>query len=341
MSSQGLGCWIDAAFQARGWEETLDLTAEDLGVCCLGLVWEDGASPTTSVSSGAPAWFADACQEILRDRHAAEGGERLLDGGWKLAWRRPAGSAPFYSALFALTRAPFDRAAFDAAAAVARSAVKARAQVSDMASNCALKAAALDQSRWGAAIVKADLSLLEMNESCAMMLRRADGFSLLQGRIACHRHGDQIELARQLAKPTTAPQGGFGAIVRVQRRNGAQPYVVRLLGAGGGATRLLLIVDPDDAPHAAGDIWRAMFDLTECELLIAEGLVSGRRINDIALQRGVSVETVRSQTKRLFERLNVTSQTQAAVLLSRAAPFRTEPLHSRSREERRYQRVLA
>ena len=84
----------------------------------------------------------------------------------------------------------------------------------------------------------------------------------------------------------------------------------------------LMVADPDEAPSPGSEIWRAMFDLTECELIIAEGLVSGRRINDIATERGVSIETVRSQTKRMFERLNVSSQAEAAARLSRAAPFR-------------------
>ncbi len=65
-----------------------------------------------------------------------------------------------------------------------------------------------------------------------------------------------------------------------------------------------------------------MFDLTDCEVIIAEGLVLGRRIHDIATQRGVSIETVRTQTKRMFERLNLSSQAKAAARLSRTAPFR-------------------
>ena len=102
--------------------------------------------------------------------------------------------------------------------------------------------------------------------------------------------------------------------------------MVRLVASRGGAPALehclLMIADPDEAPSPGADIWRAMFDLTECELIIAEGLVSGRRINDIATERGVSIETVRSQTKRMFERLNVSSQAEAAARLSRTAPFR-------------------
>jgi DNA-binding NarL/FixJ family response regulator len=325
MLSQDLGCWIDAAFQASGWGEALDQTAEELGVRCLGLVWDDGASPTTSVSVQAPVWFADACHQILRDRSAARAGERLLDGGWTLTWRRPNGEAPYYAVLFALAKRPLDRAIFEAVAAVVRSAVMARARVTEMESTSALKAAALDQSPWGAAIIDADLRIAEMNESCAAMLRRADGISLSGSRILCRRQEDQVALSRAVAATLRVPPSNIGAIVRVARSTGAQPYVMRPLGprASVAAARcLLMIVDPDEEAHSAQEIWRAMFDLTECELLIAEGLVAGRKISDIALRRGVSVETVRSQTKRLFERLSVTSQTQAAVLLSRVAPFR-------------------
>ncbi len=328
MLSQDLGCWIDAAFQARGWEDALDHTAKELGVRCLGLIWEDESLPKTSLSAGAPAWFADACREILRDRHAGSSGERLFDNGWKISWRRPNGGTPYYAALFALSDGAFESATFEAIAAVVRAAVIARARVTDIASASALKAAALDQSPWGAAIIDADLRVLELNESGAAIVRRADGFAVVQGRITCSRREDQAALTQAVAATLRVPPVGIGAIVRVSRPNGAQPYVVRPLGPRGNAAAagrcLLMIVDPDEEAHSAQEIWRAMFDLTDCELVIADGLVAGRRINDIALQRGVSVETVRSQTKRLFERLNVSSQTQAAVLLSRAAPFRPE-----------------
>ena len=43
----------------------------------------------------------------------------------------------------------------------------------------------------------------------------------------------------------------------------------------------------------------------------------------------VSIETVRTQTKRMFERLNVSSQAEAAARLSRTAPFRLVQVEQR------------
>jgi len=150
---------------------------------------------------------------------------------------------------------------------------------------------------------------------------------VFQDKLLCREQADQAALVKAVNRALSGDPGV--AIVKVHRARGAQPYVVRVVAPRGAPEArdhcLLMIVDPDEEPSPGCDIWRAMFDLTECELIIAEGLVSGRRINDIATTRGVSIETVRTQTKRMFERLNVSSQVEAAARLSRTAPFRLAP----------------
>jgi DNA-binding NarL/FixJ family response regulator len=207
-------------------------------------------------------------------------------------------------------------------AAVAQSAVAARGRVEVLRAASALKAAALDQLPCGVAIIDAQMRVEEMNEACRAILRRADGLSLHQDRLSCRGARDQAALARVVNETLMGVTAG--AVVRIARAGGEKPYVIRAITsrAGDKSSCVLMIVDPDEGPSAASEIWRVMFDLTDCELIIAEGLVCGRKINDIATQRGVSVETIRTQIKRMFERLHVSSQAEAAVRLSRAAPFR-------------------
>ncbi len=42
----------------------------------------------------------------------------------------------------------------------------------------------------------------------------------------------------------------------------------------------------------------AALDLTECELIMVEGVISGRSITDIASKRGICAGIVRSQARR-------------------------------------------
>ena len=173
-------------------------------------------------------------------------------------------------------------------------------------------------------VVDRQFRIAESNEAFGALVSRADGLSVCQEKLICREPNDQAALATAISHALSGELNA--AVLKIHRAQGAQPYVLRLVAPRGGANArdhcLLMIVDPDEAPSPGSDIWRAMFDLTECELIIAEGLVSGRRINEIANERGVSIETVRSQTKRMFERLNVSSQAEAAARLSRTAPFR-------------------
>lgn len=328
-----LNCWMDAAFQAADWIDALAASAAQLRAKAMCLVWPDsGARRAAAFNAGLrePRPFFDFCRELASDKETEAAGARAFDSGfviWTLSQRdgRVEGEC---AALFAFfeTSAP-DRQAFDRIAAVAQSAVAARARVEGMRRASALQAEALDQLACGIAILDETLVVVEMNEACRAILKRADGLRLGNGRLVCRNRADLAVLSRAVASVLAGEALEEGAIVRISRADQARPYVVRPIMspcAGNAAPNrcLLMIVDPDSTTFPGTEIWRAMFDLTDCELIIAEGLVSGRRITQIAHQRGVSVETVRTQTKRMFERLSVSSQAEAAVRLSRAVPFR-------------------
>lgn len=326
----GLGHWLDAAIQPCGWEKALSASAAALGAKAMCLGWRD--SPAGAVAfcaeHHAPPEFAQLCREIALDPNADLDGERRFSADAKIIWirsHRDCRHGQRYVALFALAgEGPFDHAEFAAVAEVAQSAVAARGRVEVLRVASALKAAALDQLPCGVAIVDAQMRVEEMNEACRAILRRSDGLNLHQDRLACRGAHDQAALARVVND--TLMDAADSAVVRIARAGGEKPYVVRAISARSGrkSSCVLMIVDPDEGPPPGSDIWRVMFDLTDCELIIAEGLVCGRKINDIAIQRGVSVETVRTQIKRMFERLHVSSQAEAVVRLSRAAPFRPE-----------------
>ncbi len=323
----GLGHWMDAAIQPCDWETALSASAATLGAKAMCLAWRD--SPAGSVAfcddQTASREFSAACKQIALDPNSELAGEKRVDAHTKIIWilsHRDCRHGQRYVALFALVGdGPFDHAEFAAVASIAQSAVAARGRVEVLRAASALKAAALDQLPCGVAIVDAQMRVEEMNEACRSILRRADGLSLHQDRLACRGAHDQASLARVVNDTLLGVAGG--AVVRVARSGGDKPYVIRAITSRSGrkTSCVLMIVDPDEAPRMGSEIWRAMFDLTECELIIAEGLVCGRKINDIAQQRGVSVETVRTQIKRMFERLHVSSQAEAAVRLSRAVPF--------------------
>ncbi|MGD9979737.1 MAG: helix-turn-helix transcriptional regulator [Hyphomonadaceae bacterium] len=327
-SAQNLDCWMDAGLRGGDWRAPLDLSARMLGAQAMVMLCEDQAAGTStaSVCSGASIDFVLRCRELAAER-ASEPQRRFEAGlgyiGWASSDTGPVDRRLSVTVVGQFHGSP-DELALQSVAAMAACSVGVKARLDAVQAASALKTAAFDQLPFGVAIVDEQIRTVEMNETCRSMIARGDGLSFAQGKLLCRDRADQAALARSVS---AALRGETGPpIVRIVRAGGAEPYVARAICAGQGEEAslqcLLMIVDPDGGPPLASDLWRAMFDLTDCELIIAQGIVEGRKITDIACQRGVSVETVRTQTKRMFERLNVSSQVEAAARLSRVAPFR-------------------
>lgn len=321
--------WMDAAVRGGDWTQSLEVSARVLGARSAIGVWYDvtDGSPTVCATSDISADLLRLCTQLAETERA--GCEHFAGVGC-ISWLHAQADGELDGELtfFTLADGPVDVEKLSKIATVAVRAISTRSKLKAVRATSALKTAAFDQLPFGMVIVDKHVRIAERNEACGALLARADGLAANHDKLACREPADQaalmIAVGRALSGDLT------GAILKVHRNCGAQPYVVRVVaprGEGGGPDHcLLMIVDPDDEPSPGSEIWRAMFDLTDCELIIAEGLVSGRRITEIANQRGVSIETVRSQTKRMFERLNVSSQAEAAARLSRSAPFKLEPV---------------
>lgn len=317
--------WMEAAVSGGDWSEPLRLSAKLLEARSVISLWHDlaGGGATLSASPEALPEFVRLCTEVPADERA---GAMQRDGVGHVAWLqvRAEGECENELTLFVLADAATDILLLREIASVSARAMATKARLKSVSATSALKTAAFDQLPFGMVIVDKNIQIAERNEACGALLARADGLSSSQEKLFCREQTDQVALMSAIERALSGDLDA--AVLKVHRACGAQPYVVRVVAPRGETGVrdhcLLMIVDPDDEPAPGSEIWRAMFDLTDCELIIAEGLVSGRRITEIANQRGVSIETVRSQTKRMFERLNVSSQAEAAARLSRSAPFK-------------------
>lgn len=312
--------WSDAALSDRDWRGPLRDSANLAGAKSLVLL-QDG--PSGSILSAAPEAdpaFMRLCMKLAREKTAGPLEHYEAGLGWVrwLTASEEPGRGVALGALFAVQDA--GAALLDAWPFIAKR-VFAGARLARQELLSSLKTAALDRLPVGAAIVDHGLRILECNEAGKDVLKRQDGLSSVCGRLRCRLPGDQRSL---IASMREVQGGAIGErVVTVARARRLPAYVVRLLVAPGPAECcLLLVVDPDAAPTLNAETWRSMFDLTECELAIAKGLLSGKRVSEIASDRGVSKETVRTQLKAVFSRLNVSGQSQAVARLSRTSPFR-------------------
>jgi DNA-binding CsgD family transcriptional regulator len=79
----------------------------------------------------------------------------------------------------------------------------------------------------------------------------------------------------------------------------------------------LLVLTPVTLPEAPpADLVQSLFDLTPAEARVAHGLASGKTVDDIALDSGISSNTVRTQIRGVLEKTGCTRQTDVVALLT-------------------------
>jgi DNA-binding CsgD family transcriptional regulator len=84
------------------------------------------------------------------------------------------------------------------------------------------------------------------------------------------------------------------------------------------AEALLIVTSLIPSKTASTDILSGLFDLTPAEARLAGGLVEGKTLSEIAAQRGVALETLKSQLKTVFAKTGTRRQSELVGLLSAA-----------------------
>jgi DNA-binding NarL/FixJ family response regulator len=86
---------------------------------------------------------------------------------------------------------------------------------------------------------------------------------------------------------------------------------------GLGIAVLLIVRLPSEDEERIADAARALFGLTPAEARVSAGLALGRSVTGIAGEQSVSVGTVRTHVKRIFDKAGVTSQVELVSRLGR------------------------
>jgi DNA-binding CsgD family transcriptional regulator len=86
-------------------------------------------------------------------------------------------------------------------------------------------------------------------------------------------------------------------------------------GAGPDAAVLLLATDPERPVHVNDDLLRASYGFTAAEVEVANGLLTGYSLEEIAALRRVSIGTVRQQVKAILGKSGTSRQSDLVRLL--------------------------
>lgn len=169
---------------------------------------------------------------------------------------------------------------------------------------------------FAAIIVDRNFRIVGMTSAAEYILKTREFLTVRQNRVEGIVHNDTLKIAEAFKRfmtpghetdrsETVAITGTRGSIAHVR--------LTPLVPSGGGADIgvALLSIEPLDASALA------LSRLTAAETEVAVALIAGGRATEIACQRRVSVETVRSQIKSIYAKFDVKGHVELIAALRR------------------------
>jgi DNA-binding CsgD family transcriptional regulator/PAS domain-containing protein len=163
------------------------------------------------------------------------------------------------------------------------------------------------------------LHLVDLSSAAEAIFRDGRALTLQQGRLRCANPSEQDRLSAMLkgvlaglAPPPmeiAGRTGGAAVMLSADRLGDESP----LRPAGG--RKVLVSIWPKSAD--LGATLRERFALTGAEIALAKALLAGKSLSTIALERGVSLNTVRNQLAAIFDKTDCRRQQELVRLLVR------------------------
>ena len=207
--------------------------------------------------------------------------------------------------------------AFAALAAHARAAV--RTQMALEAQGAQLLAGAMEAVRATAFFCDAGGRVRGMTASAEVLLSAGDVLRLRQGALTTVCEADRRGLEAALA---LALAGGAPSYAAAARRvhSGERLFIEATplpssRAPGFGARVLVIVHGPGVDETRVAVAAASLYGLSTSEAAIAAQLTAGRSPAAIAHERGVALGTVRSQVRRIYDKMGVTSQLELAARL--------------------------
>ncbi len=245
------------------------------------------------------------------------------------------GSPDLTSALYAINKADVFRfytkpcepamliEGIDAALSSVKTNEKADQSKSDLTTQIGL--AALDRLSLGVIVVRHDGHVIFTNKSAGETLSSGDGLMICSNN-KCRTSvsegtktllsliGNAIDAEYDNAEDTAAM-----AIVRPSMKRPYSVFVSPLkfgdYEADENQYAVLFISDPEKQPVPSPDHIMKLYDLSRSQALIVQSLAMGLRIEEAALEAGVTVSTARTYLKKVFSKTQTSRQSELLKLV--------------------------
>ena len=184
----------------------------------------------------------------------------------------------------------------------------------------------IDRLNGGVMFLDRHAHLLSANRYAEAVLRAADGLLSVHGSLVAGAPRDGVLLRRLVdavaSRDAKRPEAVGGALV-VHRSSGRMPYHVLvspltagwLAAAPRQAAVVVYVTDPECGPQADPDAVCRYLGLTPTEGDVVLALARGLSLADVARERNVSIETVRTHVKRSLAKADVRRQSDLVRLV--------------------------
>ena len=157
------------------------------------------------------------------------------------------------------------------------------------------------------------------SDGAAALLQLGDGLTVRGGRLIGRQGGPRLEdlVQATLADPLKTPSDPLRTVVL--RRRDQLPLIATLTPLASAATgplgALVLLHDPEATLRPATEVLRQAFGLTVAESAVAQALLQGATPRQVAEQRQVSLNTVRTLMARVLGKTGTHRQADLVRLL--------------------------
>ena len=193
--------------------------------------------------------------------------------------------------------------------------------------------AMLNASATASILLDGDGAIVQMNDEARRLAAGCDGICMRGKKLVAAARSQQAELGALIGACAAADLGHPGGALALARGGARRPLQVliapvRVSGGEGSDVRVLVLAtDPERAAEFPEALLRQVYGLTPAETEIANALMAGSSLDEIARMRTVSVATVRSQMKTLLGKTDTQRQGELIGLLAtlpRAAAGRVQ-----------------
>ena len=185
--------------------------------------------------------------------------------------------------------------------------------------------ATLDALAAGVVLTSRDAQVVYMNAAARQQIRAGGALRLVNNRfsptdpaaaraltLALSRMLDKGEASQTLAFPDRDGRGVLATIFPLDTGGGGgQPFET--------AVAAIFIQNPAETPSFPGEAFAKLYGLTAAELRVVLALKPNMTQHQVARVLGISVETVKTHMRHIFEKTDTARQADITALISRAS----------------------